>query len=87
MYSGKRSKEASERRLQRKAAKDFVWTLSFNDFLIGESICRSDPEEVAVHLEGKFGFCDMSAVPTTFKGVVISDSYGNGAFQMETKKQ
>ena len=81
MYSGKRSPEAKKRREQRKAAKDFIWTYSFNDFLISEVISRTDPNDVISFLEGQFGFCDMAAVPCTFKGVVISDSYGNGVFQ------
>lgn len=81
MYSGKRSIEASNRRMQRQAAKEYVWSYSFNDFLKGESISRSSPEEVVAHLQGKFDFVDMSAVPVTCKGLVISDAYGRGAFQ------
>jgi len=81
MYSGKRSKEASERRTQKRAAKDFIWSYSFNDYLKSEAVARTDPSDVISHLNSTFGFADMSAVPCTFKGVVISDAYGNGAFQ------
>lgn len=81
MYSGKRSPEAEARRAQRKAAKEYIWKFSFNDFLKSEAVARTDPAEVQVHLGGLFGYCDQSAVPCTFKGVVISDAYGNGAFQ------
>ena len=81
MYNGKRSKEAIERRAQRKTAKDYIWTNSFNDFLIAENICRTSKADVMSRLEDKFGYADLSAVPCTFKGVVISDAYGRGCFQ------
>ena len=80
-WRGKRSKEASERRTQRKAAKEYVIRYSFHDFLKSESIARTDPADVQEHLAGLFGYCEQSAVPCTFKGVVISDAYGNGVFQ------
>jgi len=82
MYSGKRSKESTERRQQRKAAKEYIWTHCFNDIIIGESVSRTDPEEVCDFLFYLYGAgFDNTAVPCTFKGVVISDSYGRGAFQ------
>ena len=81
VHRGKRSKEAVERRAQRKTAKDYIWTNSFNDILIAENICRSSRADVMAHLESEFGYADLSAVPCTFNGVVISDAYGRGAFQ------
>jgi len=76
-----RSPEAQKRREQRRAARTYIITMSYNDFLIGEKVCRTDPEEVQSFLGVTFGFCDQSAVPSVFKGVVITDGYGTGAFQ------
>jgi hypothetical protein len=76
-----RSEEAQKRRAQKRAAREYVITMSYNDALIGEKISRTDPEEVEAFLGGMFGFCDVSAVPCTFKGVVLSDGRGQGVFQ------
>ena len=81
MYTGRRSQEAQLRRDMKRAAKELVWKYCYNDYLISEAISRTDPSDVTSHLEGLFGYCDMSAVPCTFKGVVISDAYGRGVFQ------
>ena len=80
-HRGKRSPEALARREQRKTAREYIFTMSFNDFLIAETISRTDPADVQAHLNGVFGYVEQSAVPCTFKGVVLTDSYGNGAFQ------
>jgi hypothetical protein len=82
-----RSPEAEARRAQRKVAREFKYKFSYNDFLISELIDRTDPADVVAHLETVFGFADMSAVPCTFKGVVLSDAYGRGAFQLEMPKK
>lgn len=81
MYSGNRSPEAQRRRKQRKAARQYIFTMSFNDFIISEKVSRTDPADVQEFLGNEFGYCEMSAVPCTFKGVVITDAYGNGVFQ------
>lgn len=82
MYSGKRSLEAKNRRKQRKTAREYIYHMSFNDFLIAETISRTDPTEVADHLYIMYGQdFDDTVIPCTFKGVVISDAYGNGVFQ------
>jgi len=80
-HRGKRSQEARERRKQRRAAREYIFQMSYNDFLISEKICRTNPADVQEFLGVKFGYCDQSAVPCTFEGVVISDAYGNGVFQ------
>jgi len=87
VYNGKRSEEALQRRMQRKAARKYIFTMSFNDTLIAESISRTDPAEVQAFLGEAFGVCEQSAVPCTFKGVVLSDAYGNGVFQKVTTQK
>jgi hypothetical protein len=82
MYSGKRSVESQNRRDQKRAARQFVWDFSFNDYLIGEKVCRTDPSDVADYLYVMFGQdFDDTVVPSVFRGVVISDAYGRGDFQ------
>jgi len=81
MYSKKRSKEALERRKQKRAANKYIFKMSFNDRLIHETISRTEPCEVQSFLGCEFGFCDMSAVPETFNGLVLLNDYGHGVFQ------
>ena len=78
----KRSPEAKARRAQRKEAREYIIRNSFNDTIIAESVSRTDPEEVADYLYYLHGQdFDDRAVPCTFKGVVLTDSYGRGVFQ------
>ena len=80
-HRGTRSPEAQARREQAKVARQYIIRFSFNDVLIHEQIDRTDPEDVINHLFDCFGYCEMSAVPCTFKGVVLVSDYGDGAFQ------
>ena len=75
------------RRTQRRAAKDYIWTYSFNDVIKSENVARTDPVEVWGYINGKFGYVERGVVPCTFKGVVISDAYGNGALQQKEPYQ
>jgi hypothetical protein len=81
MYSGKRSEEALQRRIQRKAAREYIIKYSFNDTIKDEVTSRTDPSEVQTFLGETFGHCEQSAVPCTYKGIILTDSYGNGAHQ------
>jgi len=81
MYSGRRTPEAESRRMQRRAAREYIITLSYNDHLLGEKISRTDPDEVKDYLLSVFSYWDSAALPCAFKGVVLSDGRGTGVFQ------
>ena len=81
VYNNKRSKEATERRKQKRAAHEYILKASFNDKLIHETISRTEAVEVQTFLGVSFGFCDMSCVPLTFGGLVLQNDYGHGSFQ------
>ena len=76
-----RSPEAQKRREQKRAAREYVFSLSYNDYILGEKVCRTEPEQVQAFLAALFEYVDVCAVPCVFRGVVLSDGYGRGAFQ------
>jgi hypothetical protein len=81
VHRGERSPEAIQRREQKKAARKYVIDNSFNDTQLAETVSRTEPEEVQAFLGATFGFCDQTAVPCAFSGVVLTDGRGQGVFQ------
>ncbi len=81
--SHSRSPEAKLRRQMKQKSYEYVLRVSYNDFIIGEKVCRSEPEEVITYLQHEFPEepIEPCVVPCTFKGVVLIDGRGNGAFQ------
>jgi hypothetical protein len=82
-----RSKESSDRRAQRKAARKIMYDNSFQDKLNGEIVNLLRTEQVVDYLSCHFVGVVLSAVPcAAIEGCVLSDPYGDGAFQLVPKK-
>ena len=80
---GRRSAKSEEIRSQWQAARKFVQDEAFFDRLKGESVCRSTPDDVADHLALEFGQPIPEAVPNVDHGSVLTDSRGEGFFQVQ----
>jgi len=80
---GRRSAKSEEIRSQWQAARTFVQDQAFFDRLKGESVCLSTPNDVADHLALTFGEPISEAVPNVEHGAVLTDSRGEGAFQVQ----
>lgn len=87
MYNNKRSKHSTDRRNQKRAAKQYILQYGYNDNLKHEVISLTEEADVQTYLGQAFGYCDQSAVPTIFKGIVLVNDYGHGAFQTEGKPE
>lgn len=51
MYSGKRSKQAMERRKQKYEVTRYAFQTSFHDKIIKEIVCTQTPENIDNHLK------------------------------------
>lgn len=80
-HRGCRNERAILRRNQTFVAKGFINRESFKDEIRAEKVSRTDVDQVTAFLGDEFGFCDVSAVPFTMPGIVISDGKGNGLHQ------
>jgi hypothetical protein len=80
---GRRSAKSEEIRNQWQAARKYVQDQAFYDRLKGESVCRSTPNDVAKHLAKTFEAPISEAVPNVDHGSVLTDSRGEGAFQLQ----
>ncbi len=80
---GRRNPKSEEIRSQWQAARTFVQDQAFFDRLKGESVCLSTPNDVAEHLALTFGEPIAEAVPNVEHGSVLTDSRGEGAFQLQ----
>ena len=80
---GRRSAKSEEIRSQWQAARDYVQDQAFFDRIKGESVCRSTASEVEDHLTKAFGALILGAVPDVDHGSVLTDSRGEGAFQVQ----
>ncbi len=80
---GRRSAKSEEIRSQWQAARKYVQDQAFYDRLKGESVCRSTPNDVADHLAKAFGQSIPEAIPNVEHGSVLTDSRGEGAFQLQ----
>ena len=77
-----RSKLSSERRKQRRKAKDIMYTYAFNDTINGDVVNLLRPEQVLDYLSRHFDGVIVDVVPcAAIQGCVLSDPYGAGAFQ------
>jgi len=78
-----RSPESLKRREQRMSAKRFMWENSFQDPILAETVNLVNSKEILGFLGDKYGEADPNLVhEAAFSGCVLSDSRGNGAFQM-----
>jgi hypothetical protein len=78
-----RSPESLKRREQRMSAKQFMWENSFQDPILAETVNLVNSKEILGFLGDKYGEADPNLVhEAAFSGCVLSDSRGNGAFQM-----
>lgn len=75
-----RSKQAEERRLQRRNVRRFVLRYSFRDRERAETICVFNQDDVMTRVS--INFPDLADVE---KGEVLVDSRGWGSFQRVTK--
>ncbi len=83
-----RSKQAVERRSQRRKAKDIMYDYSFNDKMNGDVVNLLRPEQVIGYLSKYYSSVIVEIVPcAAIPGCVLSDPYGAGAFQMEPKQK
>ncbi len=80
---GRRSAKSIEIRSQWQAARKFVQDQAFFDRLKGESVCRSTSSDVADYLAEAFGQPLPEAIPNVEHGSVLTDSRGEGAFQLQ----
>jgi hypothetical protein len=80
---GRRSAKSEEIRSQWQAARKYVQDQAFFDRLKGESVCRTTPANVADHLARAFGVVIVGAVPEVSNGSILTDSRGEGAFQLQ----
>ena len=76
----KRKPEKIKQRKQKFLAKKLVWKYSYKDIKLSETVCRSSTNDLIPILEKEFGFVNMSELPPVFKGLIISDSRGEGIF-------
>ena len=86
MYSGKRSKQATERRNQKRnqriALNYYITITSYHDSQKQEVINTRTQEDNAWFLQETFGVVDSGVIPCYgFDGCVLEDSYGTGARQ------
>jgi hypothetical protein len=79
-----RSPEATQRRVQRRKAKDIMIDHAFIDRFNGDVVNLLRPEQVVDYLSKLFVAepVIVEAVPCAAeRGIVLSDPKGNGAFQ------
>lgn len=80
---GRRSAKSIEIRSQWQAARKYVQDQAFYDRVKGESVCRSTSGDVADYLAEAFGQPLPEAIPNVEHGSVLTDSRGEGAFQLQ----
>jgi len=80
---GRRSSKSIEIPSQWQAARTYVQDQAFYARLKGESVCRSTLSDVADHLAEAFGRPLPEAIPNVEHGSVLTDSRGEGAFQLQ----
>ena len=76
----KRKPEKIKERSQKYKAKKLVWKQSYKDPILAETICRTEPEQIQTFLSAEYGFCQLSDVPDVTRGLIISDSRGEGVY-------
>lgn len=67
--------------LLKREAKRYIITASFRDREKSETVCRCTFDDVMDHLRTVYEGITTAGVPRVEKGLVLSDSRGNGAFQ------
>ncbi len=77
----KREYETEKLKEQKKEAKKLIIENAYNDTKKHEIICRSSPEEILVAMTKKFDAINLATIPPIEKGLVLSNDYGQGAFQ------
>ncbi len=78
---GRRNPKTQEIRIQLKDSRQFIRERAFFDRLKGESVCLVSVDDVACHLALKFGEPVPEAVPNVERGLVLTNTQGEGAFQ------
>jgi hypothetical protein len=74
-------KKRLELKEQKKEAKRIIYENAFNDHEKREIVSKSSCEDVLSKLSLKFSEVQVCAVPVIEKGLVLSNDYGQGAFQ------
>lgn len=67
---------------QQKAAKHKIMQDSYHDALKRETVSRSTTDQVLDELNKQFGTAIIGAVPEVEEGLVLSNDYGQGIFQV-----
>ena len=81
-----RGKRSPNGRMRQKA-REFIWKYSFNDVKKSETVCLTDALEVTNMIWESKIYGETSKekifnnVPEVGKGLILSDSRGQGAFQ------
>jgi len=75
----------SEKGKIKQEIRRLIYTTSFQDSILAETVCRVSKEELdglKWTLMAQFGGTDLDVrVPNVEKGLILSDSRGKGAFQ------
>jgi hypothetical protein len=77
VHRGNRSKNGKLKQLIRR----YIYTTSFQDHILAESVCRVSREDCLAYASGFSVEVVVSDVPDIEKGLILSDSRGRGVFQ------
>jgi hypothetical protein len=76
-HRGNRSERGKVKQLVRR----YVYTTSFQDHILAESVCRVNRQDLLAYANGFSMEVTVGDMPDVEKGLILSDSRGRGVFQ------